>query len=182
MNDPRDDRSGDAAQEVVAAQLGRRLRAPVDVVVRCPLGLPVVVEVPPLLDDGTPFPTRYWLSCPLAMKRVGRLESSGGVKRMEARSSLEAEFGERLAAAHQRYAAERDSLIPAGSVLAPSGGVGGAKTGVKCLHAHYADFKAGNDNPVGELVAPWVEPLDCQVVCVVDAEKNPSWREPGGRP
>jgi hypothetical protein len=168
-------------QDVVAAQLGRRLRAPVVVSERCPLGLPLVVTVPPLLDNGTPFPTRYWLTCPLAVRRVGRLESAGGVKRMEARSYLEPDFGERLAAAHRRYAAERDSLVPAGTVVAPSGGVGGANTGVKCLHAHYADFKAGNDNPVGELVAPWVEPLDCQVVCAVDGHKNPAWREPKGR-
>ena len=34
---------------------------------RCHLGLPVVVRVPPILDDGTPFPTHYWLTCPLAV-------------------------------------------------------------------------------------------------------------------
>ncbi|MDH5615312.1 MAG: DUF501 domain-containing protein, partial [Acidimicrobiia bacterium] len=70
-------------QQVAAVQLERALRAPVDVMFRCPLHLPVVVAVPPLLEDGTPFPTRYWLTCPLARIRVGRLESVGGVRAME---------------------------------------------------------------------------------------------------
>ena len=75
-------------REVVAAQIGRPLRAAANVVSRCHLGLPVVVQVPPLLDDGTPFPTLYWLSCPLAAKRVGRVESVGGVKTMERRARV----------------------------------------------------------------------------------------------
>jgi len=50
--------------------------------------------------------------------------------------------------------------------------------GVKCLHAHYADHAAGNENPVGAVTAPFVEPLDCTVPCVVDGERNPAWREP----
>ncbi len=35
----------------------------------------------------------------------------------------------------------------------PHGGVGGTRAGVKCLHAHYAYFLAGGDDPVGR----WVE-------------------------
>jgi hypothetical protein len=162
----------------VAAQIGRPLRSPADVVVRCPLDLPVVTRVAPILDDGTPFPTRYWLTCPLANKRIGRIESAGGVRAMDRRAERVPGFGTRLEAAHARYAAERDALVPPGTTPRPSGGVAGVETGVKCLHAHYADHVVGNDNPVGELVAPWVEPLDCSVACVVDGEANPRWREP----
>jgi len=162
----------------VAAQLGRPLRSPVEVVATCPLGLPVVVAVPPLLDDGTPFPTRYWLTCPLARIRIGRLESAGGVKAMDRRIAADPEFSARMEAAHHRYAAERDALVPDGVAVRPSGGVAGSSGGVKCLHAHYADFAAGNDNPVGELVAAWIEPLDCTVPCVVDGERNSAWVEP----
>ena len=36
--------------------------------------------VPPNLDDGTPFPTTYWLTCPLLVQRVSALEASGMVK------------------------------------------------------------------------------------------------------
>jgi len=161
--------------ETVAVQIGRPLRAAVEVVARCHLGVPVVVAVPPLLDDGTPFPTRYWLTCPLATRRIGRLEGAGGVKRMETKAEMDADFGEALEAAHRRYAAERDALLPADATPRPSGGVGGAARGVKCLHAHYADFAAGNANPVGELVDAWIGPLDCAEPCVLDGAPNPSW-------
>jgi hypothetical protein len=160
---------------VVEVQIGRPLRAEPVVVARCHLGLPVVVAVPPLLDDGTPFPTRYWLTCPLAVTRIGRLEGSGGVKRMETKAEVDPVFGEALAEAHRRYAADRDALIPEGAAPGPSGGVGGTRRGVKCLHAHYADTAAGNVNPVGALVAGWIEPLDCIVPCVAEGERNPDW-------
>ena len=162
----------------VEAQIGRPLRADSTVVARCHLGVPVVVVVPPILDDGTPFPTRYWLSCPLARVRVGRLEAAGGVRRMDARVSSDPAFAERLDAAHQRYRAQRDADLPAGAVHRPTGGVAGSTGGVKCLHAHYADHAAGNENPVGETVAVWVDPLDCTVPCVVDGARNPAWSEP----
>ena len=65
--------------------------------------------------------------------------------------------------AHRRYAAERDALVPddhAGP--RPSGGVGGTRTGVKCLHAHYAWHLAGGDDPVGRWVSEQLE-LPAQV-------------------
>lgn len=167
---------------VVAVQIGRPLRAPADVVSRCPLGLPVVTRVPPILEDGTPFPTLYWLSCPLAVTRIGRLEGAGGVKTIEWKAGASPEFGAALEAAHRRYERQRSALLPEGAAPVPTGGVAGARVGVKCLHAHYADRRAGNDNPVGDLVAPWVEPLDCTMPCVVvdgdEVRRNPDWFEP----
>jgi hypothetical protein len=160
---------------VVEIQIGRPLRADSTPVSRCHLGLPVVVRVPPLLDDGTPFPTLYWLTCPLATSRVARLEGSGGVKRMERKAEQDPGFGERLQMAHESYEAERNALLPDSTAPAPSGGVGGARTGVKCLHAHYAHTRSGAENPVGDLVQRWIEPLDCAVACVVDGESNPDW-------
>jgi hypothetical protein len=162
-------------REVIEAQIGRPLRADSQVVTRCDLGLPVVVKVPPILDDGTPFPTLYWLTCPLATSRIGRLEGPGGVKRMEAKANSDPEFSDRLDEAHRSYAAERDALVAQGVSPVPSGGVGGARGGVKCLHAHYAHTAGGGSNPVGEIVAGFVEPLDCVQPCVVDAEPNPRW-------
>ena len=176
---------------MIAAQLGRPLRAFSKPLVRCHLGLPVVIEVPPVLDDGTPFPTHYWLSCPLAVRRVARIESRGDIALIEARAGADPDFERRLTAAHERHRIERDVFIPDDAIHRPSGGVGGASVGVKCLHAHYADFAAGaasdepRDNPVGELVAVEVEPLDCTVPCVIDGHRNPNWVEPrrelGGR-
>lgn len=161
-----------------SAQIGRPVRSEVTVGRRCTLGLPIVITVPPLLEDGTPFPTRYWLTCPLAQRRVGRLEAAGGVRSMDRRAESDPDFGRALAAAHERYAAERDSHVPPGTSPAPSGGVAGSDRGVKCLHAHLADHLAGNQNPVGVLVDAWVEPLECTIPCVVDGERNPAWIEP----
>lgn len=163
---------------VVEAQIGRPLRAESEVVSRCHLELPVVVRVPPLLDDGTPFPTLFWLTCPLARQRIGRLESSGAVKRLEAKTGSDAEFGAALETAHRVYREARDSLLPPGADPAPTGGVGGSETGVKCLHAHYAHTRAGGENPVGELVQDWIEPLDCAVACVTEGRRNPEWVGP----
>ena len=80
---------------------------------------------------------------------MSRLESARGVKRAEAETDVDA-----VADAHRRYAAERDAEIPAGwTGPRPSGGVGGTRRGVKCLHAHYAWFLAGGDDPIGRWVA-----------------------------
>ena len=162
-------------REVVEVQIGRPLRASSDVVSRCHLGLPVVVRVPPILDDGTPFPTLYWLTCPLAATRIGRLEGTGGVRRMERKAEADPEFSARLDAAHNSYREERDNLLDPDVSPAPSGGVAGSGKGIKCLHAHYAHSRAGGDNPVGDLVADWIEPLDCRVKCVMDGDFNPAW-------
>jgi hypothetical protein len=171
-------------RDVVAAQIDRSPRSEVDVVARCHLQLPVVIVVPPFLDDGTPFPTRYWLTCPLAVRRIGRIEGAGGVKSAEAKIESDPALAARHALAMERYARERDALIPSASEGSrPSGGVGGARAGVKCLHAHYADHAAGNDNPIGAMTAAEAEPLNCAMPCVTDeagaVSRNPAWREPG---
>lgn len=169
--------------DVVAVQIERRPRSQVEVVRRCHLGLPVAIAVPPLLDDGTPFPTRYWLTCPLAVRRISRIESSGGVRRAEERLHAHTYLARRHEEATARYAAERDGGVPSGwEGPRPSGGVGGAGRGVKCLHAHYADHAAGNDNPTGEWTAGQIEPLDCIEPCVAEIDgavvHNPQWIEP----
>ncbi|MDQ3782227.1 MAG: DUF501 domain-containing protein [Actinomycetota bacterium] len=169
--------------QAVVGQLGRTMRSAVEVVARCHLGLPVVVAVPPLLDDGTPFPTRYWLTCPLARRRIGRLEAAGGVAAAQRRIDTDPAYAAGYHRSMERYAAARDRLVdPDHRGPVPGGGVGGSGGGVKCLHAHYADHAAGNDNPVGAGVAPDVEPLPCAVACVtiIDGHpgRNPDWSEP----
>jgi hypothetical protein len=168
VNEPDDRR-------VIETQIGRPLRAESVPVSRCHLGLPVVARVPPILDDGTPFPTLFWLTCPLATTRIARLEGGGGVKRMERKAETDEVFAGRLEAAHASYSAQRAELVPDGASPLPSGGVGGSAIGVKCLHAHYAHTRAGGDNPVGGLVQQWIEPLDCVEPCVVGGETNPDW-------
>jgi exopolyphosphatase/guanosine-5'-triphosphate,3'-diphosphate pyrophosphatase len=157
----------------VEALLGRPPAGAFEVVVRHPDGSPLVIANAPLLDDGTPMPTRYWLVGEPERAQVGRLESEGGVNRSEA----DVDPAE-LDAAHRRYAAERDALIPATHTgPRPSGGVGGTRRGVKCLHAHYAWFLAGGDDPVGRWVAdrlgaPGAGAAGDRVVGAVDCGTN----------
>jgi exopolyphosphatase/guanosine-5'-triphosphate,3'-diphosphate pyrophosphatase len=167
----------------VAAQLERQPRSPINVVARCPLGISVVIEVPPHLDDGTPFPTTYWLTCPLASRRIGRIESAGGVKAAERRLEADPELTRRHETTMTRYATQRDARVDESlDRPRPSGGVAGAVAGVKCLHAHYADYAAGNNNVVGEWTAAEIDPLDCAIACVATVDgtvvRNPQWREP----
>jgi hypothetical protein len=133
----------------VEALLGRPVQGDFEVVVRHADGSPVVLRNAPLLHDGTPMPTRYWLVGEPERTLVSRLEADGGVRAAE--RELDPEV---LAAAHAAYAAERDAVLPADHVgPRPSGGVGGTRLGVKCLHAHYAWHLAGGDDPVGRWVA-----------------------------
>ncbi len=135
--------------EAVAELLGRDPGGAFAVAVRGDDGRPVVIANEPFLRDGTPMPTTYWLVDPGLRARVGRLEAAGGVREAEADVDAIA-----LADCHRRYAAERDALVPEGwSGPRPSGGVGGTRQGVKCLHAHVAWWLAGGDDPVGAWVA-----------------------------
>lgn len=137
----------------VAELLGREPRGEFTVVRRCEDGTPSVLENAPLLADGTPMPTRYWLVDHQLRERVARLEAQGGV-----RQAADAVDPHVLAAAHARYAAERDALLPESHEgPRPSGGVGGTRHGVKCLHAHVAWWLVGGEDPVGDWVARRLE-------------------------
>jgi hypothetical protein len=132
----------------VAELLGRQPSCEFDVVLRGDDGDPRVIRNAPFFADGTPMPTRYWLVDPDLCKRVSRLETAGGVKAAEA-----AVDADELRAAHEHYAAERDAVIGDGHPgPRPSGGVGGTRIGVKCLHTHYAWYLVGGDDPVGRWV------------------------------
>jgi hypothetical protein len=132
----------------VAGLLGRPPQCAFEVAVAHDDGRPVVIANAPLLDDGRPMPTRYWLVDADLRRRVSQLEGDGGVCAAEAAVDPEA-----LTAAHGRYAAERDALVPHDHRgPRPAGGVGGTARGVKCLHAHLAHRLAGGDDPVGDWV------------------------------
>lgn len=134
--------------EVVTDLLGRPPQGAFEVAVRDGDGRPVVIRNAPLLDDGTPMPTLYWLVDAGLRRAVSSLEAAGGVRAAAAAVDPVA-----LAQSHARYAAERDSSVPAGYTgPRPSGGVGGTRQGVKCLHAHLAWHLAGGDDPVGRWV------------------------------
>ena len=135
--------------EKVALLLGKPPAGSFQVLVRDRGGDPLVILNAPLLDDGTPMPTRYWLVGRAARRAVDRLEAAGGVRAAERAVDPVA-----LSDAHFAYARERDAALPLDwSGARPSGGVGGTRRGVKCLHSHYAWYLAGGDDPVGRWVA-----------------------------
>ncbi len=143
--------ANDVSDDVAAVRdlIGRSPRGAFEVVVRDIDGNPIVLRNAPLLDDGEPMPTRYWLVGRREVLAVSRLESTGAVRRAEAELDPT-----EIADAHRRYATERDAHLPPGHTgPRPHGGVGGTRVGVKCLHAHYAWFLAGGDDPVGAWVA-----------------------------
>jgi hypothetical protein len=136
----------------VTAQLGRTPAGRFKVVVRRLDGTPVVILNAPRLADGTPMPTLLWLVDPELVRDVARIESEGGARRFE--HLVDAD---ELQRAHDDYAARRTALLDDERAPAPSGGVGGTRQGVKCLHAHLANFLAGAEDPVGRLVAVEVD-------------------------
>ncbi len=133
-------------RERVAELLGRTPRGAFDVVVRDHTGDPVVVRNAPFLDDGTPMPTRYYLVGEELVKAVSRIESVGAVDEVEAELDDDV-----IAEIHRRYESERDAAIdPDHAGHRPSGGVGGTRIGVKCLHAHVAHHLATGNDAIGE--------------------------------
>lgn len=168
--------AGDATR--AAKMIGRPLRGRSAAAVRCAWGLPAVLRVDPALDDGTPFPTTFWLACPLAVKHVSRLESEGVMEELTERVRSEPGLAASYRQAHKRYVALRDRLGPP---VPGDPSVGGMPDRVKCLHALYAHHLATGDNPVGAWVAERVEPMSCPGPCVsADHEATAGWAE-GGR-
>ena len=133
----------------MATLLGRDPGGAFTVVVRRDDGSPMVIANAPFLRDGTPMPTRYWLVDPELRAGVGRLEAAGGVR--EAEAHVDAARPGRMPSPLRRGARRPDP--PGWTGPRPSGGVGGTRQGVKCLHAHLAWWLAGGDDPVGAWVA-----------------------------
>lgn len=123
----------------------------------------MVIENHPLLEDGSPFPTLYWLTCPILNKRVSTLESAGSMADLTELLGRDAGLQSRLSDAIARYRTTRD----AHAVIKESGGPpGGGPDRVKCLHSHVAHELAGGDNPVGSVTLTATTWPDCIAPCV----------------
>lgn len=109
------------------------------VAVRCPHGGPAVLANPPVDRDGNPFPTRNWLACRHLVTAVSRLESAGGVGRLESDPTMT----EPLAAAQRAHAASHAGFAVTGTA---------DPRRVKCLHAHLATALADGGTPVGDWI------------------------------
>jgi hypothetical protein len=119
--------------EVLAEQLGRVPRGVVEIAARCVCGRPLVVRTAPRLDDGTPFPTSYYLTCPPAVRAASTLEAEHVMEGMNERLAADPELAERYRRAHEDYLARRAELGEVEEIAGIS--AGGMPTRVKCLHA-----------------------------------------------
>jgi hypothetical protein len=152
-----------ADRHAVAAQLGRPPRALRGVAHRCPCGLPSVVQTHPRLDDGTPFPTLYYLTCSRLAGLVGRVEAGGAMQEMTDRLAADPSLAGAYRVAHESYLAERDAVEPLGTQVS----AGGMPDRVKCLHVHVAHALACGPgvNPFGDEVldriGAWWTPGPC---------------------
>jgi hypothetical protein len=139
-------------ESVIEAQLGRPPRAIHDIGHRCPCGNPDVVATEPRLEDGTPFPTTFYLTCPRAASMIGTLEASGLMKEMSDRLASDPDLAAGYRRAHEAYLAFRESI---GHVPEISGvSAGGMPDRVKCLHvlAGQALAQGRGVNPLGDEV------------------------------
>jgi uncharacterized protein len=138
----------DADIEAIGEQLGRVPRGLRTVAHRCPCGLPDVVETAPRLEDGTPFPTLYYLTCPRAASAIGTLEADGVMKDMTARLKEDPQLAAAYRAAHEDYIRRRDAI----EVLQGFPSAGGMPDRVKCLHVLVGHALAAGPgvNPLGD--------------------------------
>jgi hypothetical protein len=165
-------------QAAVHAQLGRPARSVHDVGHRCPCGLPDVVSTEPRLDNGTPFPTTFYLTCPRASSRIGTLEASGLMREMTQRLEEDPDLAAAYRRAHERYLSARDEIAEGcGADVPEIAGVsaGGMPDRVKCLHVLAAQSLAQGRgvNPLGDEVldelGEWWSTGPCVDVAAVDA-------------
>lgn len=135
---------------LVAEQVGRVPRTPWRVAARCSFGRPTVIVSPSRLDDGTPFPTFAWLTCPHLVDRVAAAESGGAAARFAERAERDQPFAGSLRAIDARVRILR-AEESGGVDACPSVGVGGQRDplGVKCLHVHVALALLGEGDPIG---------------------------------
>ena len=110
-------------------------------------GNPLLIHLP---DDGTPFPTTYYLTHPGAVSALSTLEADGAMRDMNARLDNDDALGFRYRVAHESYLADRAEMGEVDEIAGVS--AGGMPERVKCLHALAAHALAVGPgvNPFGD--------------------------------
>ncbi len=132
----------------VTRELGRPPRGMLAVAYRCAHLVPAVVLTSPRLEDGSPFPTMYYLCCGALTAAVSRMESAGLMREMTERLGYDEDLAHRYRLAHESYLAHRNELADLGIEVT----AGGMPDRVKCLHVLVAHSLAVGRgvNPLGD--------------------------------
>lgn len=140
----------DAELAVLRAQLGRPARNVLGIAARCVCGNPTVVATAPRLDDGTPFPTFYYLTHPAATAAMSTLEAEHVMPELAAMLDEDDDVREAYARAHDSYLRDRGAYGQVPEIEGIS--AGGMPTRVKCLHALAGHALAAGPgvNPIGD--------------------------------
>jgi len=150
----------------VTRQLGRPARDILAIAARCVCSRPLVVKTKPRLDNGTPFPTLYYLTQPAATAAVSTLEASGYMVELQDLLQSDSEISAAYLAAHSQYLAEREAIEVVEEITDFS--AGGMPSRVKCLHALIGHSLAKGEgvNPIGDLALEALEwsPEVCRCV------------------
>lgn len=153
--------------DCIEVQLGRTPRDVHAIAYRCQCGNPAVVETPPRLAHGEPFPTFYYATCPRLTAAISTLESTGLMAEMNERLAIDIELAGAYAAAHDDYLAARAALqmdVPEVEGIS----AGGMPNRVKCLHSLVAHSLAAGEgvNPLGDealaQLPKWWESEPCE--------------------
>ncbi|WP_182172885.1 DUF501 domain-containing protein [Flaviflexus equikiangi] len=138
-------------------QLERVPRGVKAIAARCRCGEPTVVETAPRLEDGSPFPTLFYLTHPQVVLEVSRLEGSHIMAELTERLATDEELAAQYAAAHEDYLARRREHAVVPEIDGVS--AGGMPTRVKCLHALVGHSLAVGPgiNPIGDLALDMID-------------------------
>lgn len=120
----------------------------------------MVIENHPRLEDGSPFPTTFWLTCPLLLRRVAAIEGDGRMAAFNEQLTRDEALRARLEKAMNVYVEYRDSLE-----VIDGAAPGGGPERVKCLHAHVAHELVGSANPAGAWALATAGYPDCRQAC-----------------
>ena len=160
----------------VSRQLGRPARGVIGIAARCVCGAPTVVATAPRLENGTPFPTLYYLSHPAATAAISTLEATGVMVEFTDLLSTDADVRHGYRRAHESYLADRNAIEDIPEVDGIS--AGGMPDRVKCLHALAAHALAAGPgiNPLGDRAverATWSPDVcECTIESIMESTQG----------
>lgn len=130
---------------------------------------PVVAQLYPLsmeLNSLQPFPTMFWLTCPLLQAQISDIEKLGWIQKLQEKLNKNNDYKIQMRECHSKYLQERWSLLSDSDkeYVEKSGwkthlmdiGIAGIKNfdTVKCLHTHYGHYLARPHH--GNIIGLWV--------------------------